>query len=314
MDLVVKRSIMYAGLIQSAIVMYSVFVNPVINIANFVNDLPVGTDTSFLNTRAMGSVGHPVVLGAVLVPSILCWIDDMILGSKNKVTYAAIGLQLFALYLSYSRGSWISFVLVFIIMMIRYKKTSKIWALAAVSLPIVLYFDFLIQDILNRFAVFGQNDGSVSHRLLMYGWTWEQLVRGPRQLFFGEGLGGLMQRFIESPPSDGFLAIDNVFLTVLMQFGAIGFVLLLTMLWSVFYRHLWKGSSNSRWISFVILNMCIVGGTFEVFSWENTGVMFWILIGVSSSLLNRERQQQHSSIYLEKQDYSHRPLHHHLSS
>ena len=108
-----------------------------------------------------------------------------------------------------------------------------------------------------------------------------------------------MLQIEQNKPIDGFPVIDNMFLTNLMDTGVIGFIfLIIIIIYSIFISY----KFNLQWISCSILALALNGLTFDAFYWEQTSIIFWLLIGLSMNIIQRDTVNRRERI--EKIQYS----------
>ncbi|SFS38919.1 O-antigen ligase family protein [Paenibacillus sp. 453mf] len=293
---IIFKSLKVAGVLQSILVVYSTFFNPVIiPLQNemLFREFGSGLDGSVFSVRASGTIGHPVVLAAVLLPSFICWIYELfksVNGSNTKSTLINLifsAVLSYSIFLTYSRGTWISAMIVVILLLFKFRILKKLGTIILILIMLVLLATSPItSDIINRLLLINSNDGSFSHRLYMFKWTWEEVIRSVSSFLFGYGSGGSSDRLIINPPPDGFLAIDNAYLTFLHEFGLVGLLIIFIIL----FRSIFHSESSHSWIVFVILGQVFNGFTFDVSYWEQAGALMWLVIGLSSVNFNRRKQ------------------------
>ncbi|WP_049869239.1 O-antigen ligase family protein [Paenibacillus sp. D9] len=289
------NAIKYGGVIQSLLVIYSVFIGPIIKpvegsflFKNFGN----GLGSNMSDFRAVGTIGHPVVLAAVLTPALICWIISVFNNSKptnRKMKLLNIFFTLlltYSIYLTYSRGTWISLLVVIPLVLIKLKVKKRVFVLFIISITFLVVMS---GNIINRLSLITEGDASFSHRLLMYFWSWNEVTSSLKSFIFGFGSGGSIYRLNLNPPIDKFLAIDNMFLSFMVNFGFIGLILMLVLVVKLIYSLIVNKNDVIWWIGCVLLSQSIVGLTFELIDWEQTGAIYWLLIGLGTSAVSKKQ-------------------------
>lgn len=254
---------------------------------NFNNRLENG-----FNLRASGTIGHPVVLGTILLPTFVITIQDFFSKEKNKfkklINILFILILSFAIYLTFSRSTWLICVFIFLFTLIKKRKfnKSKSFFVLLISIMVIL-FTKIGESFFQRLSLlFSSNEGSVSHRLYMYKWTLDQITTNVKTLMVGFGAGSLETVLEENPPIDNFLVIDNTFLSILIETGFIGlFLFLFILLISIkfYYNNLKLNFEHNSYVFLlIIISFCLSGIIFDLFYWEQTGFLLTFLIGYSS--------------------------------
>ena len=145
--------------------------------------------------------------------------------------------------------------------------------IAFIALPFV-------QTIIARFRMTTMEDGSVFHRLEMFSWTFYHSTNNLNILFFGNGIGNTGYFLYRNPPSTNFLVIDNQYLTFLFEYGIIGFISIMLIFSLVAYRS--YIAREKRVIFFVIIALMMNAFTWEMLTWYQTSIPFWLFIGLAS--------------------------------
>ncbi|MCM2983529.1 O-antigen ligase family protein [Niallia circulans] len=276
------NSLKIGGMIQVCLVFYSIFISPLNFETSIGRDLfrDMNSHIEGYNIRAVGSIGHPVVLGAILIPSFICWLNDFLF-CQNKLKKIISGICLIltsaAIFLTFSRGTWLTIALVVFYLVIKKKllkrvKTWFVFMFFAIYLMYSSYGELLLERI---FMLSDTSSGSVSHRLYMYFWTFEQVCKNVGTFLWGSGVGSKNSLLMENPPPDNFLVIDNTYLSLLTETGLIGIILLLFTLFKAIYGY----DKEISLIGFIVIALSINGMTFDLYYWEQISIIFWILVG-----------------------------------
>ncbi|RBW68888.1 O-antigen ligase family protein [Bacillus taeanensis] len=284
-----RKSIIIGGIIQAILVIYSTYVNPIITSAgeNWWYAGTNGIEGAISSVRASGTIGHPVVLAAVLMPSVLILLDDILTKKGRIILFLQVPIILtilFAIFLTYSRGTWLSLIGVFIYILYKYGvfKKLKSWVIGTVIL-IAFSLSPFAADISQRLALTDSGHFSFSHRQYMYGWSFQRVLEDPISFLFGHGIGGSKILLQEYPPPDALLVIDNIYLTFLVEMGVLGLGLLGFTIYKSIKVYSMQKLNGNMWVLFIILGLSLNGITFEIYNWEQIGSLFWILIGMASA-------------------------------
>ncbi|WP_449598721.1 O-antigen ligase family protein [Niallia sp. Marseille-Q9988] len=291
---VLINAIKVAGIIQVVLVLYSMYINPfdftAIEGRDVFKSLSNKIESSS-SIRAAGTIGHPVVLGAVLVPSLLCWFAALINEKKKslKILYLIVFFStLYCIIITFSRGSWIAIFIVMIYLL--YKKNHlrkmKTWIIMFCSLIILSVTPFGMKLIERVSSLSNTSDGSVSHRMYMYYWSFEEITRNPWTFLFGNGIGSTEKLLINNPPPDYFLVVDNTFLTFMVEMGIIGIILLFFILKKIIFAR-----RNISIFNYIIIAWSIIGFTFDLYYWEQISILYWILVGYESTSINSVKKE-----------------------
>ncbi len=278
----IRTTIIISGLFQAMIVLFSSFIRPIrIEIEGFrqIENSSNGLANALLDGRASGSIGHPVVLGALLL---ICFISCFynILRQENLFLSTAAAIIVgTSLTLTYSRGSWLAaaIVLTLMVILIKSKKALFKWVTVVLSVFIFL-FSPVGSDVVGRFSGTSSQDFSVSHRTEMFSWTWENINKSSYHFIFGNGFGGSLELLQKNTPKDGFPVIDNVILSSVVDFGFIGVItLFIIILFSVIRNF----NNKNSWIHYVVIAILLNGFTFDIFYWEQISIISFLLLGFS---------------------------------
>lgn len=173
--------------------------------------------------RATGLTGHPITLGAFLIFGLSCFLFDKKLNKTIKLV--SIFTILFTIILTFSRGAWISTVLIFIIWCFSENKIKKFMSVTILGIAAFIAVYLINPNVLNligdRITMTSNSDFSVSHRTDMISWSFYEWLKSPQSFLVGNG-PSIAELFLEHPVSDPLNVIDNQFLTMVVQFGLFG--------------------------------------------------------------------------------------------
>lgn len=230
-------------------------------------------DTAFGQTKRLGGLQiHPGVLGAfMLVFSLLSlW---MFLRKGKRIYGIPLLLTFTALFLSYSRSALIFFGLFFAILAIRSLKTQPRLGLGMIAVAFAVV-TLISGPLLSRMRAL-RDSKSISHRVLMYGWALERLDTPDRWLL-GYDEDVFTRLLWEAPPTDGLRVVDNIYLTIGIQYGMSGLALLVLLIVPPVTRQ------GQEWgaLRWGLLALILEGLTFDVLLWQNVTVMIAVFSAV----------------------------------
>jgi hypothetical protein len=238
-------------------------------------ELPHPINTELI--RAQGMLGHPILLGMLLVVAMLILAFRR---PRSSLWVLIAGEAVLALgaYLSGSRSAWAigAVCLIFALVSERASVVAKMFL--AIALVAVLSFALLDQRAFSLIA--GQWDrfsesGSYSHRADF--WTYVgQLanLRSSSEVLFGSGVGSELELFNRGLlQQDGFQVVDNQFLTTLATIGIAGaFALVVLSLVGAFRL---RGGARLAFIS-----LCLMFFIFDELRWLGPPILFFSLLGL----------------------------------
>lgn len=278
-----KIFIMIAGLIQAIIAQFvPIDFNHTVENSTLFTEMSTQTGTN--GFRLYGSVGHAIVLGLVLLGSLICWLDNFVDGVHNngKLRMVIYGIPIlfisYTIYLTYSRSIWIALLITFLIFLItkRLITNRKIIILLALSLAlIVLFGNNLLSNISLRFMALDMEGGSVSHRLYMIEWAKNLWLSSPLNFFLGIGYFKSAELILSSLPPDGFPVMDNMFMTMLVEFGLIGMTSFLVIMFLVIRK-----IKNQTALVLIVIAFLISGCFFDLIWWEGLSILIFFLTGI----------------------------------
>ncbi|MCR4399287.1 MAG: O-antigen ligase family protein, partial [Syntrophomonadaceae bacterium] len=274
------------SLLEAAAILYTFLSGPVVEPyqALIIDPLTTGEGLA----RSAGTVGHPVVAAAVLIPGTIAWLEYALSipnGVQKWLAYLVLGASGIAILLTFSRGAWFALAITLLLFALR-KGYFLQWRSYIIGALVALFIGVspLGTYAQVRLAMTDLNDPSVTHRLLMYGWVGERWVSSVHWFLIGSGLGTAKIAMADSPPADGMEVIDNAWLTMLIEVGLIGTLLILSVqVVPSFLRVLRRGTPHT-WIPLSILALSIDGLTFDTFYWQQVAIVIWLLTGMLVTL------------------------------
>lgn len=248
--------------------------------------------------RILSSIGHPVFLGAYLVPFLPVSLSFLFQG-KNRLTKVVFligsGLLMVALLLTFSRGAWVA-GLIATLVFLKLRNTRNLMLFFSVfSISLLLFLSFegvsemfwaRIGEIYEQYII----DFPSSSRGQAYGYVAEIFGRHP---IFGLGTG--MYRFnayylgraITWPPT--LDTPDNMYLIRLAEQGSLGLFALI-FFFAHLFRFLYRVNKSSEGQARAFLSgyigFCVEMLTCSILHFPTTRIVFWIFTGLALSVPN----------------------------
>jgi hypothetical protein len=237
--------------------------------------------------RAIGTMVDPNVLGGFMILIAALTAPQLVSAQplfRRWIVALFLGLELAALYLTYSRGSLVGLaVAVLVIGALRYRKL--VWlALAAGALLLLLP---PTQAYVARFLAGLQlQDRATLMRLGEYRDAFGLISRYP---WFGVGFSG-------SPDADLYVGVSNLYLLITEEMGTLGLIVFLLAI-GAFFVILWQGwrqLTRSGWpnprLEALLLGIgaavagAMVGGIFDHYLFNlvypHMAMLFWLYLGI----------------------------------
>lgn len=252
--------------------------------------------------RLSSTLVQPVSYGAFLIQvlpfCVLAWITGK--GFWHKFPGAmAVLLGVIALFLTYSKGSWIIGSIMFfaVFPFIKMKKKSIIPGIGLVVVVILLTAIFW-QSVLSETAY--RADSSVAMRLVSWSAAWHGFLDHP---VFGVGLRQRTTELERQNPEIKVyneqektpLAVDNYYLDLMMEEGAVSFLLWMAFLVLLFTEGIIGSSANRPGRMVVLTALASVAGlslnalTFDaMLIWPNF-ILFWVAAGILHGTCLKDR-------------------------
>lgn len=243
-------------------------------------------------TRVQTVFMHPTICGVFTMLSWLCVL--FIPYKKVWLNYLARASIIVCLLGTQSRSTWIAFVLINIFCLwkkskeknMRLKKGTFFQICILIILGLIItvsfgeYINNFTQIIINRWRD-GMNSSNAANynRVTMIKMgiqEWMQMGIGKK--IFGSG-NGYASKFLFSHPIRGWNgAVDNQYLTVLLDFGLVGITFLLSLIWYILKKTITNESKISQLCGLCLLSMFISGFFYEMFSWIFVTFLFCLFL------------------------------------
>ncbi|MFA6383763.1 MAG: O-antigen ligase family protein [Candidatus Omnitrophota bacterium] len=251
-------------------------------------------DSGFL--RAMSTHCNPAILGTYLIAG--CPFLILVARSQkdmpNKIAGAVmLAMVIAAVLLTCSRGVFIALTgsLLLLFAFLNRNKTGYIVLILAAVLIFIVVCSFLPYP----FAKYGiqgfvfSGDGIISqYRLSRVAMAYDMFASAP---FSGVGFQHFRLLFngynpLPYPETYEFMIADNMYLTILAETGAVGFLGFCVFVFFVFKKAaaLKRARINSYLLMAGIAALLINMGAFELFYWFNPYIYFCLLTGLVEAL------------------------------
>lgn len=169
--------------------------------------------------------------------------------AKKVLLWSAFGIVIAALVATGSRGGFIGFLAVLLFLGLVSRR--RVRAMAAVGLVIMAVLAFAPESYLERVETIWnyQEVSTAEHRIYMWRVGWRMFLYNPVIGVGGYNSAFRVSEYEPDPPLHGRShsgdAIHSLYFTVLPEFGLIGTILFLMMIYSTF-RDLWRVIRLSR--------------------------------------------------------------------
>jgi len=251
--------------------------------------------------RIGSTLGHPVALGLFLV-QLAPFLIYFLIGSRKKIARIAWSLAILAsvvaLESTFTKGAWGTALIIggvaAVVLIWRYPQARRQVVISFLLITLLLgAFSILFSDSV-RSGIFSEQRRVESFSPRLYMWERAPLAFLEHP-FFGVGMGqGNIEVAKINPDNRKLLlrpiAIDNLYLTTLVEEGLVGFTLLGATL-ILIGRQAWMLIRNQRALLYLVLPATTVvaatlidGFTFDsLLVWPNM-VIFWLAAGIIRAL------------------------------
>lgn len=250
--------------------------------------------------RMMSTLAHPNILGAYLVscaPIAYYCYKNQSQGWPKLAYWANFWLILAALFLSYSRGSWLAFVVMLIFALILQKKLTfaRSMFMAGLILAMLAYIALSRQTSFYGWGnlIFWDPLG-LGHRMTSYLSAIEMIKKHP---FVGVGMGNFREIFNHYSPYRVAYEVripDSVYLMYLAETGIIGFTGFVVFLGGLVNKAKVYYNTTSAYAqaSFALLvgfaGLLANLASFDGFLWKTPLYLFWIFAGLIAGITRVE--------------------------
>lgn len=250
------------------------------------------------NYRTSTVFTNPIIYGNLLV--IFWWINLYLL-KNHKLKILNYILILVNLYATRSRSAWLTFFITIIIYLfvivfrnikinngINNKVIIKIMTilfifLALINIPQVQQ---VINSIMSRFYELNSIEGSVSatQRLGSINVVLDGVYNGSiRSFILGNGFGSSLDYMMGiTVVLVGFNTTDNQYLSVLLDFGIVGLILISACILVPLFAEIRNDYNRSLCIIFIIISISICMYFYEIAYWPIISQLLFICVGAQS--------------------------------
>jgi len=238
-----------------------------------------------LPLRATATSIDPNVLGGTLVMIIALFTPQLFTSRPllpRYITFPALGILWFCLYLTYSRSALIGLVAALLIMgVVRYRPVLAILAIAAVLILLLPQ----AQPYLERLQA-GLKGADLATKM-RFGEYKDALILIRRYPWFGVGFTG-------TPDIDIYIGVSSLYLLMAENMGLIGVSVFLYIV-GRFFAYIWQGwkavRGDPRLEALLIglggaLGGALVGGIFDHYffnlSFPHSVALFWLYMGLAT--------------------------------
>lgn len=281
------------GVINALLGCYEFFTHssiflPYLTVESRIYAQSLGTSKTRVQTIFM----HPNICGVFMVVAWLCVL--FIPYKKQWVNYLARVSIFLCLLGTQARSSWVSFVIVTAVYIVkiskgkivRLKKSDIFWTCALICLVLsgVIFFNeyiWSIYQIVKERWLDGMNSNNAGNynrvtmiKMGMQEWT----ELGIKEKIFGAGNRYAYKLLLRHPIRGWKGAVDNQYLTVLLDFGMVGFFMLLFLVGYAFKKSITNDDEISRLCGLCLLSMFISSFFYEMFSWITVTTLFCLFL------------------------------------
>jgi hypothetical protein len=222
--------------------------------------------------RSQGTMGHPLVLGLLLVLAIglvLRVLADL----EPVIRLAAVALLLVGLFFTGDRSFLLlAFVMIIVGRRLRLVRTLAWLAGALAAVVLVIDLGTVNGSLVTNFA----SSGSYLHRISAYGLVWRLFSTQPAAAVFGGNGFGSTQRLFDNGllQTDGFNVVDNQFVLIQAQGGLICLLLFAALAVMAIVN-------VSRALRVVLLFVVASSVIFDWLSWSSDSALIFLVLGAS---------------------------------
>jgi O-antigen ligase len=254
--------------------------------------------------RVGSTLAHPVPFGAFLIQVLpFCLLAWFLAKSRSQrvLSLAVTGMAVMALFLSFSKGSWIIAVITAGII-VTHEAWKRSWKgvylivifVAVLGLVVGVFWEQVITEMGSRSEI------SVRGRMI----SWEAALEGiAEKPLFGVGLkqgDSVVYNHYDSESrawvdKEGVSTpVDNYYLNIFLEEGLIGIMLWLLTLCLIIYegiRYIGRNTSERRWALAAlagIVGLSLNAMTFDIMLIWSNFVIFWVTAGLLHGLALRK--------------------------
>lgn len=319
-DEAISKYTTYLAVILNLIAFYCVYeyylkFNPVFS-SFFSEDYQryYSIDRSYELYRVSGTMQHPIVMGTFLAVGTL--LNLMKFSEKKKLIYIIFSLiSALSLFLTFSRSSYIALIVGFIALAlfrtrkkrdnIRIPIVTAIIATFSVAVVTIASLTFTVNGkpaAVTLFERFASSQGAASMEQRTGGISYvlkSMLSSDPLSLLFGHGFGSLSFGMREANSSiflSDFYIIDNQYFTFLYEYGVVGFVLLLGLMYYFSKRNISHKfiDEKLKLVAKYSFAMTVIIGTniffYEGIHWTSIAFLLSLLLALNFYVIRADKK------------------------
>lgn len=252
--------------------------------------MQINIGTSSMRVRSIFL--HPTICGVFMT---LAWLCVLFMPyKKNWLNYLAKITIFLCLLGTQSRSNWIAFVIINLLYIwkkykkkgISFEKKDIVRAviLLVTTLIIAIIFNEYIRNIyqlvINRWiAGLDSNNAGNYNRVTMIKMGLEEWINfGIPEKIFGAGSGYAKAFLLKHPIRGWNSAVDNQYLTVLLDFGLLGLIFFLCLAGYIFRKVMVDDNEINQLCGLSLLSMFISTFFYEMFPWITVTLIFSLFL------------------------------------
>ncbi len=232
--------------------------------------------------RITSLLNHPNALALLLGP-VLAML--FLKPQKNKLVWLALGLGFLAIYLSFSRASWLALIITLSMAALFTEHKKKILSFAFLVALLIFLLPFSRTKIIDLAK---GEDLAQENRLVLWSAATDIIKKSP---IFGVGLTGFREAYKDYPLGPDRVIQNyphNFFLNFWLETGFLGFVAMIGLL-IIFYKKIhsllhseWRGVALACGAGMAVI---ILHGLVDVPYFKNDlSVLFWLIYALPNLL------------------------------
>lgn len=203
--------------------------------------------------------------------------------------YGLMGLLVICLLLTYSRGSWLGFIIVISFMIALFRKARFLFFLLIIFILLLFFLPGVKDRTIFTFVPPNSIIWNDADRFKMWQTAFRMIKENP---FLGKGVGTFMEYFAKYKPNLYVQYAHNCFLQIWAETGIFSLISFLLFLGLAFYRGIRKFTKKN---DFILLGLISGMLGFLVHSFFDTdiysvqpSVLFWVCMGLISAKIDIE--------------------------
>lgn len=218
----------------------------------------------------------------------------ILLSNKLKNIYkfllcALMGLLIICLLLTYSRGSWLGFIIVIFFMIVLFRKARFLFFLLIIFIFLLLFLPGVKDRSIFSFVPPNSIIWNDADRFQMWQTAFRMIKENP---FLGKGVGTFMEYFAKYKPNLYVQYAHNCFLQIWAETGIFSLISFLLFVGWAFYHGIKKFIKNHDFILLGLISAMLgflVHGFFDTDLYSlQISVLFWVFMGLISIRIRRE--------------------------